>query len=208
MVLDEVMKKYGIGLTGGICCGKSTVSKILRNIGFPVIDADDLAREAVEPNSKGLALVVGAFGGNVLLKTGALNRAMMRDIIFTNPKKKDLLESILHPVIQELLAKRLVDLGLFQHPRYWFYEASLLYETGRDKNFREIWAVLCPPQVQISRLIKRDKCDEKMARKILEAQMPAKLKASRANVVIDTNSPMEEMEAKVRLALETLPKKL
>lgn len=208
MVIDELTKKYGIGLTGGICCGKSTVAKILRNIGFPVIDADELSREAVEPNSKGLALVVEAFGGNVLLKNGSLNRPMMRDMIFSNPKKKELLESILHPVIHELLGRKLQELGLFDHPRYWFYEASLLFETGRNKKFREIWAVVCPSHVQISRLIKRDKCDEKMARKILDAQMPAKLKASRANVVIDTNSPMEEMEAKVRIALETLPKKL
>lgn len=204
---EELLKRYGIGLTGGIACGKSTVAKILRELGFPVIDADQLAREAVESGSRGLALVVEAFGGAILTKSGALNRPLMREMIFSDQKKRETLEGILHPVIQDLLIKKLKEIGLFQHPRPWFYEASLLFETGRYKSLAAVWVVSCPASVQIQRLMKRDKCDEKQARRILDSQLPLKQKASMGDLVIDTSSPLQELEAKVRLALETIPKR-
>lgn len=204
MTNDELLKRFGIGLTGGIASGKSTVSRILRNLGFPVIDADVLAREAVEPNSKGLALIVSAFGGGVLNKNGTLNRQLVRDMVFSNPQKKEILEKILHPVISDLLLKHLREMGLFQHPRIFFYEATLLFETGNYQKFREIWLIQCQPQTQLLRLMKRSQLDEATAKKIIERQTPKQSQVHLANVIIDTNSPIEELEAKVRLALENL----
>lgn len=205
ILIDELQKKYGIGLTGGIACGKSTVSKILANLGFPVIDADALARKAVNPGTKGLARIVELFGGAILQDDGQLNRKMMADIVFNDPVRRKTLESVVHPAIYELLEQDLRDKGLFQHPRYWFYEATLLFETGSARKYREVWAVYCPQNIQLARLKKRDGRDQKLADKIIQSQMPAKVKASKANVVIDTSTPLEELEAKIRLALETLP---
>jgi dephospho-CoA kinase len=205
MNTSELCKKWGIGLTGGIACGKSTVARMLLDKGFLVIDADQLAREAVEPNTKGLGKIVECFGGSVLNENGTLNRRLLGETIFSDSEKKQKLEKILHPIIRELLTTKLQERGLFQNPRFWFYEASLLFETGRDQDFRLVWAVYCPKNLQISRLKQRDNRDREMAERIIAAQLPAEVKAQRADVVIDTSSQIDELDAKIRHALNQLP---
>jgi dephospho-CoA kinase len=207
MNTSELCKKWGIGLTGGIACGKTTVARILADKGFLVIDADQLAREAVEPNTKGLAKIVETFGGAILNENGTLNRRLLGETIFSDPEKRQKLEKITHPIIRDLLTAKLQERGLFQNPRFWFYEASLLYETGRNQDFRLIWCVYCPQQLQIARLKTRDNRDREMAEKIIASQLPAQEKANRADVVIDTSSPIDELEAKIRHALNQLPGK-
>ncbi len=203
--LQELKKKWGIGLTGGIACGKSTVAQILRKKSFLVIDADELAREAVKPSSRGLARVVEEFSGAVLNEDGTLNRRAIADIIFRDPQKRQRLEQIVHPIIHELLAEHLRKAGLFSAPRFWFYEASLLFEKGTYSEFRQIWAVSCPPEVQMARIQTRDHRSQEMAKAILASQIPAAEKARRADVVIETTSSMEELETKIRMALESMP---
>lgn len=204
MLLSDLQKKFGIGLTGGIACGKTTVATILQNLGFPLIQADLLSHKASEPGTKGIAQIVEEFGGGVLLEDGTLNRAMMRKIIFNDPQKKKILENIIHPVIEGLLYHELKTKGLFDYPRYWFYESSLLYETGNHVKYYSIWAVTCPYNIQLQRLQKRDHQDPDTAKKIIDSQMDARLKAKKANVVLDTHIPMDQLETKIRLALESL----
>ena len=134
--IDELQKKYGIGLTGGIASGKTTVASILADLGFPVIDADLLSRKAVKPGTKGLAKVVSTFGGVILDEDGQLNRGKLGKIVFDDPSKLKKLESIIHPEIDLLLFEELEVLGLFQHPRHWFYEAALLFETKTDIKYK------------------------------------------------------------------------
>jgi dephospho-CoA kinase len=204
MQLEELSKKHGIGLTGGIACGKSTIAKILENLGYPVIDADQLARKAVESGTKGLAKIVERFGGSVLQEDGSLNRKLVAEIVFSDPAKRKQLEGIVHPIIHDLLGGELRRRGLFEFPRYWFYEASLLIENGTARNFREVWLVHCLPNIQVARLKKRDNRDERILSAIIKSQLPFKQKAALAEVLIDTSSPLEELEAKVRVALERL----
>ncbi len=148
MNLRALSKRYGIGITGGIACGKSTLVQFLRKLGFLCIDADQLARDAVVPGSPGLEGVVSHFGSDMLLPDGSLNRKKLGSLIFRDSRQRKILESIVHPEIQELLAVQLEREGVFEHPRVWFYEASLLFETGLYRNFLATWLVTCTHEEQ------------------------------------------------------------
>lgn len=204
MEYSELTKKYGIGLTGGIATGKSTVSKILRDLGYVVIDADQLARKAVEPGTPGLAQLVDKFGASVLKSDGTLNRKKLAGVIFDSPAKRRQLEAIVHPIIHDLLTKKLKELGITESPRYWFYEASLMFETGTHAKFKEIWCTYCNEKEQIRRLTSRDHFTKAFAKKVLASQMPGREKAEKADVVINTEAPFEQLEPKVKDALERL----
>jgi dephospho-CoA kinase len=203
--VTELTKKFGIGLTGGVACGKTTVAKILISKGFIVIDADQLARDAVKQNTKGLAKIVEHFGGSVLSENGDLNREYLGEIIFNDSAKRKLLESILHPIIQELLEHRLLEHELTKQPKIWFYEASLLYETGRDQDFRQMWVVSCSKTLQIARLAQRDRKSRVTAERIISSQMSLEQKVHKADINIETSSKIEELEIKILQALEKLP---
>lgn len=202
----EVLKKYGIGLTGSIATGKSTVAQILRDLGYHVIDADKLARKAVAPGSRGLAEVVDKFGASILTDKGRLDRKKMADMIFDDHDKKDILESILHPIIFDLLIKNLDEQGIIKNPTFWFYEASLLIETGTYNRYREVWCTYCPSGEQLRRLCKRDKLEQEQARRIIASQLSAKEKAARSDFVIKTDSPIEQLAPKIKSALARLHK--
>ena len=203
--LDELQKKFGIGLTGGIACGKSTVAHILRDLGYLVIDADHLSRKSVEPGTKWLARIVETFGGLILNEDGTLNRNKLREIIFDNADARKKLEGIIHPAVYELLVKELTTLNVFNEPKYWFFESPLLVEIGIHQHFRSIWMTHCPFAMQIARVQKRDKISAALAEKIIMNQLDQRTKATHADILIDTSGPLEELEAKVKRALkETL----
>lgn len=180
-----------IGLTGGIGTGKSSVADFFKQRGILVIDADELSREAVFPGSPGLCQVVKEFGETVLLPDGTLNRAILRQQIFTDPQKRLRLENILHPEI-----RRLGDLKIRQavHDGHdvLIYMAPLLLETGGADRVHEIWVVTLNPQTQLKRLMQRDNIPEHEAEKIISAQMPLKEKESKADLLINNNGTMEE----------------
>lgn len=200
--LQNITKRWAIGLTGGIATGKSTIARHLRALGELVIDADQLAREVVAPGTEGLQAILEHFGPRVLQVDGQLDRALMRQIIFTDEAQRRALEAITHPRIQAATTRALQRFG-FMNPgqeRIWFYEASLLYERGRAQDFRAIWVAYCPEEVQIERLQRRDRCSEQEARRILAAQMPARMKADRADRVIATDCSEDELAQRVAAA--------
>lgn len=202
--LLEAQKKYGIGLTGGIACGKSTVANMIRSQGHLVVDADELARLAVRPGSATIAKIVAAFGGRVLNEDGSLNRKLMASIIFQDVQQKQMLESIVHPALHKELEIKLRDLKLLEYPKTWFYEATLLYETGSYQLYREVWAVHCLQATQIERMRRRQGEMAVSPERIIANQMPAEDKAKRANVVINTDCTMDELERRVKNALQRL----
>ena len=203
--IDILKKKYGIGLTGGIACGKTTVSRILRDMGFTVIDADQLARQAVAAETDGLSQIVKSFGKIILTDQGELNRSMMADIIFQDHEKKVRLESIIHPAINKILEKKLNEEGLVKTPRIWFYEAALIFEIRAHTKFRNVWAVHCPEEVQVNRLKRRDQRSDEQIQNILSNQIPAQEKADKADISIDTNVTLKVLENIVKSAVENLP---
>src|SRR5688572_21949397 len=138
-----------IGLTGGIGSGKSTVAKALRSKAFTVIDADEMARRAVEPKSQGLDEIVQAFGQKILKPDGSLDRKSLGMMVFSDPSQLEKLEKIIHPHIQALVKAERARLsgkgGLL------FYDIPLLYEKSMESQFDSVVVVDCPLELRIQR---------------------------------------------------------
>jgi dephospho-CoA kinase len=202
---EQLLKQFGIALTGGIATGKSEVAKILRQKGFLVIDADELARLVVAPGQPALALVAAAFPGEgVIGKHGEFDRKAMRDLAFKDSKAREKLEAILHPAIREALSAKLEKEGIAQNPRIFFYEAALILEKGAEQDFREVWLTDCPPQTQLNRLKALRGIPEDQAVNMIASQLPAAAKKTRATRVIHTGASLADTVAAVESALAAL----
>ena len=180
-----------IGLTGGIASGKSMVARFFEDRGAMVIDADQLARSAVEPGSRGLERVVASFGPELLASDGKLDRKRLAALIFSNSGKRTLLEEIVHPEI-----KRLADSCIAQAAedgqKLVFYMAPLLIEAGVTDRVDELWVVTVRPEVQLDRLMQRDGIDRAEALRIIASQMPLAVKESYGRIVIDNSGTPED----------------
>lgn len=185
------------GLTGGIASGKSTVGRMFRELGCPLIDADLVAREVVEPGSAGLAEVVAAFGEEVLLPDGSLDRAALGRRVFGDPAERRKLNAILHPKIGARTAERAAALAAAGE-QIACYEAALLVENGIADMFRPLVVVVVPEAVQIARVIARDALSEAEARERVAAQLPLSKKVAVADHVIDNSGDPESTRARVR----------
>ena len=185
-----------VGLTGSIGVGKSFVASVLEELGCHVVDADQTAREVVMPRSPGLAAVVSAFGADVLREDGTLDRPKLGAIVFPDQKKRELLNSILHPYIiarqDELLRKweKKDPFGI------GIVDAALMIESGGYKRFDKLIVVHCRPEVQLERLMTRDGLSEAAARQRIDAQMPQEEKCRFADYLIDTSSGFEATRAR------------
>ncbi len=172
------------GLTGGLASGKSTVAARFRARGVPVIDADQIAREVVEPGSEGLAAIVAAFGDGVIAPDGSLDRARLGDLVFAAADKRRALNAILHPRIAARSAQRIAALDAAGEPLAC-YEAALLVENNLGDAFRPLVVVAVPLDVQLARAMARDESTEEQARARIAAQLPLATKIAAADHVID-----------------------
>lgn len=206
MNIQQLTKQWGIALTGGIASGKSTIGRSLKARGYVVIDADQVSRQVVLPGTDGLREIAAHFGTEVLTPDGELNRAKMRDIIFADAAKRQALEAIIHHRLSAVSEEIMRKAGLFASPRPWFYEASLIYERQREKDFSAVWVAYCPRETQITRVMARDAIDRMQAEAILKAQMPPDEKARRADLVLDTDGGPQELERRITLALASIEK--
>jgi dephospho-CoA kinase len=191
------------GLTGGLASGKSTVAARFRARGLPVIDADALAREVVAPGSEGLAEVVRAFGPEVLLPDGALDRARVAALVFPDPARRRVLNAILHPRIGALTAARAAALEAGGEPLAC-YEAALLVENGLADAFRPLVVVAVSEDIQIARAMARDHATEAEARARVAAQHPLADKIAAADFVIDNSGTRDETERRADEVLEAI----
>lgn len=189
-----------IGLTGGIASGKSTVAGIISNHGMPVIDADQLARDAVLPGSQGLSRIADAFGAALLKDDGTLDRAALAERIFSDPAAREKLESILHPAIKKLAEKRLAELRQ-SGEAVVFYMAPLLIEAGATDRVDEIWVVYVDRETQLARIQDRDAVSREDAIRRVAAQMPMDEKAGYGRIVIDNSGTLQELEERVGAVL-------
>jgi dephospho-CoA kinase len=181
----NILKERCIALTGSIATGKSTLGKLIQDLGYEVIDADQLARLVVAPKTVGLKRIANQFGAKVLHADGSLNRSILREIVFNDKSARENLEKITHPLIRQALIAALQT----KKDELVFYEASLIYEKNMQHNFLAVIATTCPLDIQISRLMKRDNIDKKQAEKIISSQMAASEKAKLADYAFDTSSP-------------------
>ncbi len=173
-----------IGVTGGIASGKSTVTRAFARLGIPWVDADDTAREVVEPGEPALAEIAARYGPRVLLADGRLDRRALREIVFAAPDERRWLESVTHPRIRERLVERLAAFRRSEAP-YALLVSPLLFESGQAALVDRRLVIDVPEAVQIARTARRDDVDEAQARAIVAAQMPREERLARADDVID-----------------------
>jgi len=188
-----------IGLTGGIATGKSSVAAFLAEHGAEVIDADQLARDAVAPGTAALQRIVELFGQQALQPDGSLNRQAVREMVFNEPDRRQQLEAILHPAIKELALQQ-IEQARIRGSRVVVYMAPLLIEARATDRVDEIWVVTVRPEVQLARLMARDGCSQKQAEQIIAAQMPLAEKERFGVVVIDNSSSLEVTRRQVETA--------
>ena len=160
-----------IGLTGGIASGKSTISNIFKEVGWPVIDADQTARQVVMPGSLGLAQIVSRFGSQVLQPDGTLDRAALGSMVFDDPQNLSDLDQIEHPLIMAAIDKQLAGLKKQGLPVV-VLDVPLLFETGMDQECDLTVLAVVDCKTQLERLMKRDHCSKAAALKRINAQMP------------------------------------
>ena len=193
-----------IGLTGSSGVGKSFVAGVLADLGCHVLDADLAAREVVTPGSAGLLAVVNAFGTNVLQKDGTLDRQHLGSIIFADPTKRELLNSILHPHIIALQDHQLREWEALDHDGIAVVDAALMIESGGFKRFDKLIVVHCRPEVQIQRLMARDNLTREEAQKRINAQMSQEEKQKFADFLIDTSDGFESTRKRTTEVYEDL----
>ena len=184
-----------IGLTGGIGSGKSTVARAFGELGVGWVDADDIAREVVMPGEPALAAIAQRFGQQVLDADGGLNRAALRQIVFSDPEQRRWLESETHPRIRERLQLRLKELAL--NSPYVLLVSPLLFESGQDALAQRTLVVDVPEALQLSRTLARDGVSEAQVRAILAAQLSRQERLSRAHDVIDNSGSLEHLQHQV-----------
>ncbi|MEX3622193.1 dephospho-CoA kinase [Viridibacillus arvi] len=179
-----------IGLTGSIASGKSTVAEMLKELNLPIIDADLVARVVVEPGTETLKQIVEAFGEEVLLDDGTLNRPKLGDIIFHEPAARKTLNDIIHPAIrQEMLRQR--DELLENGAKDIVMDIPLLFESRLQHFVEKILVVSVTEETQLKRLMERNNLSEKDAKARISSQLPLSEKEKGADAVIYNNKSLE-----------------
>lgn len=190
-----------LGLTGGIACGKSTISAYLKEFGLPVIDADECSRAVVEKGSIGLEKLTEIFGSKILENDGMLNRKALGQIVFSDSEQLSLLNSVMEPLIREEISRRLnqennADLVVL--------DAPLLIEQHYDKICDFIMTIDVSKKIQLERLIERDNLSEDEAKSRIESQLSSRERNGFADVVIDSSGTVEQTRKQVIKWLETI----
>ncbi len=185
-----------VALTGGIASGKSTVARMLSDLGASVVDADLLAREAVGAGTSGLREVLREFGAQLLGENGELDRGRLGEIVFRDQHARRRLEAIVHPRVAELSQEQIAQ-ALKEGAPLVVYEIPLLFETGREREFSGSILVQVDPAQQLTRLMQRSGLDRKAALDRIGSQLPLAAKAERATWVIDNSGPLEATRAAV-----------
>ena len=184
-----IKKQLVVGLTGGIASGKTAVSRCFDQLGVPVIDADVVAREVVEPGGPALDAIVEKFGREVLDETGRLDRRMLRELVFADPELRRELEQLLHPEIRRRMKQKIAEL----HQDYVVLVIPLLLEVEQTNLVDRVLVVDAPERAQIARAMERDGSSEKEIRDIMSAQLPREQRLARADDIIENRGTLRDL---------------
>lgn len=195
------------GLTGGIGTGKSTVASFLESFGAVILDADRIAREVAEKGSPVCRSIREHFGSEVFHEDGTIDRERLGSIIFGDPEKKELLNSLVHPAVFEVMAKRLGELQARADDTVVICDVPLLIETGMHRDFSEVILAYVPEEIQIERLMSRDRISREEALKKVRSQMPIEEKKKYATIAIDNSGSIEETSERTLEVYKYLKKK-
>jgi dephospho-CoA kinase len=179
-----------IALTGGIASGKSAVAEEFAKLGVPVLDTDQIARDVVAPGTAALGQLVAEFGTEILDANGQLNRAHLRERVFSDPAQRHKLEAITHPAIRAELAQRSAAAG----GAYQVHVIPLLVETGRADAYDRVLVVDCPEEAQVERLLSRDRGSREQAEEILAAQASREERLDAAHDVIENTGTLADLQ--------------
>lgn len=195
-----------IGLTGGIGTGKTTVAKILEDMGIAVVYADQLAREVTQVGSPGLESIKKNFGKEMINDDGTLNRSALGKIVFSDKEKLKTVEQILHPLISARTKEIREGLESENH-KIAIYDVPLLFEKKLEKQFDEIALVYCEEKVQRERIFKRDLLEPDEIENRIRSQMPLREKITKSDFVIYNGGSLKELHVKTKEFYDYLQKK-
>lgn len=188
-----------LGLTGGIACGKSGISGVLRELGARIVDGDVLSRELTAPGGAALPGIRALFGDRVFREDGTLDRRGLGAIVFADSRAMADYDALIRPMLLRLITDAVRDAER-EGAGVCVLDMPLLYEAGLDRLCDLVWCAWVPEETQIRRLRERDGFDRETALQRIRSQLPASEKAARADLVIDTDRPPEETAAAVREA--------
>ncbi|NUM87606.1 MAG: dephospho-CoA kinase [Bdellovibrionales bacterium] len=194
-------RNFLVGITGGMGAGKSTVSDLIRQAGYPVLSADAIARAITSPGAPAFDAVVALFGKQVVTLAGDLDRTRIREEISRSPELRRKLEAITHPLIQRESA-RLAAEEFSRGAQAVFYEAPLLFEANSEGKMDAVICVVAGDDLRASRIAQRDGVSLDAARRLMNAQMPQQEKAARSRWVVENNGTEAALAARVREVLE------
>lgn len=183
---------FVVGLTGGIGSGKSTVADLFAELGIVLVDADLVAREVVEPGTQGLAAIVEHFGAALLQPDGQLDRAALRQRVFSNETERQWLNALLHPLIRSSMAEQLAN----AKSPYVLWVVPLLIENGLYKDCDQVLVVDAAPELQRQRVLARDKSADADA--IMARQLPRDARLQYADQVVDNGGDLADLKAQVQ----------
>ena len=179
-----------IGLTGGIGSGKSAAADFFQNEGISVIDTDQLSRKVIEKDTPGYSKVVDSFGTNILDNNDSIDRAKLREEVFHDDEKREILESITHPLVRELMVQKISS----STSPYTIIMVPLIFETNSAKNYDRVLVIDCDVEIQLKRAMARDENSADLIQKIIDSQCSRSERLSIANDVIPNNHSFEDLQ--------------
>jgi dephospho-CoA kinase len=195
-----------VGLTGGVASGKTAISQILKEEGAYLIDADQIARELVQPYTPTWDELIKVFGKEILQEDGSIHRKRLAAKVFSDPEQRNLLNQILHPRIKAEMNKRVQEIHEKDPHAIIVIDAALLIELGDHREMDKVIVVTSTEKQQIERLTERDGVDQEEAQKVLSSQMALEEKLKVADFVIRNEGPLEETKRRAREIFQELKK--
>lgn len=195
---------FTVGVTGGVASGKTTVSKIFEEEGAYLIDADQIARELVQPGTPVWKELIQVFGKEILQRNGTLDRKRLAEIAFSDPEKRELLNRIFHPRIKREMGRRAREIGRRDPHAIVIFDVPLLVETGFHHEVDRVVVVTSKEVQQIQRLKKRSGLSEKETRRILSSQLNMEEKIKVADFVIRNEGSIEKTRRSAKKVFQEL----
>jgi len=195
-----------VGLTGGVASGKTAVSEVLKEEGAYIIDADQIARELVQPHRPAWNELVRTFGKEILQEDGSIDRKKLAEMVFVDPNQRELLNRILHPLITGEMDRRTREIGQKNSEAVVVIDAPLLIERGYHRKMDKLIVVTSTQGQQIERLKEREGLNSEAALRILSSQMPLEEKVRLADIVIRNEGSLDETKKRAREVFQELKK--
>lgn len=181
---------FVLGITGGIATGKSSVVQHFIDLGFPVVDADIIARHLLDQNEQAYNEVVKVFGSEILQENGEINRQALGALVFNHPDKLKQLDELMAPFLQETILAAIKQAS--QNQKLVIVDVPLMYEKGYDEWMDQVAVVYCTPNQQLKRLMQRNQLTEKEAKQRIDSQLPIEMKKLLAEVVFDNSNDLTQ----------------